>query len=317
MPTNREIRALLKDRLASATMFDDGFMTAVLDNNPAGIETIIRTVLGMPDLKIAEEQTQRKLQNLEGRTSILDVVAEDDKGNLYDIEIQNADAGARPRRARYHASLLDSKSLEPSEPYEALHDSYIIFITRNDVMGSGLPVYFFDRIEKSTGASLDDGSHIVYVNGQYEDAATDLGRLISDLKTTNPDTMHFEALSRKAKLLKEGERGAIIMGQFWEDIYNEAEAEGRAAGMEAGLAEGRAQGLAQGLAEGRAQGLAEGVAEGKAEGLAEGLAEGKAEGMAEAVKSIMAKLDIPLADAIEVAGVSDELRDAVKDALEN
>ena len=45
-----------------------------------------------------------------------------------------ADAGAGAKRARHNGSLLDAHILKPGEDTEDIPDSYVIFITENDVM---------------------------------------------------------------------------------------------------------------------------------------------------------------------------------------
>lgn len=57
----------------------------------------------------------------------------------YDIEVQ-ADAGADVHRARFHNSMLDSKMLKARQEFKEIKDSYVIFISENDVMGAGLPL---------------------------------------------------------------------------------------------------------------------------------------------------------------------------------
>ena len=50
------------------------------------------------------------------------------------------------KRARYNSSLIDANVTEPGEQYEALNESYVIFITENDVLGKGLPIYHIERM---------------------------------------------------------------------------------------------------------------------------------------------------------------------------
>ena len=56
--------------------------------------------------------------------------------------------GAGVKRARYNNSLIDANVTEPGEKYENLCESYVIFITENDIMKAGLPIYHIDRIVK-------------------------------------------------------------------------------------------------------------------------------------------------------------------------
>lgn len=58
----------------------------------------------------------------------------DSGGRNYDNEIQRADRGAGRRRARFHSAVLDSRMLQTKAAFSELCDSYVIFITENDVL---------------------------------------------------------------------------------------------------------------------------------------------------------------------------------------
>ena len=47
--------------------------------------------------------------------------------------------------------------------------SFVIFITENDVIKAGLPIYHVDRTVRETGTVFNDQAHIVYVNSQIKD----------------------------------------------------------------------------------------------------------------------------------------------------
>ena len=66
-----------------------------------------------------------------------------------------------------------------SVTYDALTETYVIFITENDVLKSGLPIYHIDRIVQETGEPFGDEAHIIYVNSQIKDE-TELGKLMYD-----------------------------------------------------------------------------------------------------------------------------------------
>ena len=45
-------------------------------------------------------------------------------------------------------------------------ETYIIFITSNDVLVGGLPIYTIERTVQETGKLFNDKAHIVYVNAK-------------------------------------------------------------------------------------------------------------------------------------------------------
>ena len=66
----------------------------------------------------------------------------------------------------------DANALKPGEDFGKLRDTYVIFITENDVMGGGKEIYEIDRtIRQTRGKKFGDGTHIIYVNGarKFED----------------------------------------------------------------------------------------------------------------------------------------------------
>ena len=157
------------ERLKSLRYMDDDFMTVCLADNFEGVELILRIVLGQEDIKIKSVRTQEPLKNLQGRSAILDVHAIDSTKKEFDVEIQRKDAGAGAKRARHNSSLLDAHILKPSDDTEDIPDSYVIFITENDVIQGNQPIYPVERYitigEKKV--LFGDGSHIIYVNGKY------------------------------------------------------------------------------------------------------------------------------------------------------
>ena len=69
----------------------------------------------------------------------LDIYATDSDNKKYNIEIQRADKGAGAKRARYNSSLIDSNILPAGFEVENLAETYVIFITENDVIGKNKP----------------------------------------------------------------------------------------------------------------------------------------------------------------------------------
>lgn len=209
-----------KDIIKEFTIMNDIFMRNVLKKQEC-VEYILRTIMEMKDLRILNHIVQKDYKNLQGRSAILDCVARDDKDKRYNVEIQQATEGASPKRARYHSGLLDMNTLNPGQDYEELPDSYVIFITRDDVLGEGLPIYHADRIIREVGETFGDGLHIIYVNSSIQDENTALGRLMHDLHCKNADEMYSEVLAQRVTELKETEEGSDSMCEALEKLVQE------------------------------------------------------------------------------------------------
>ena len=160
---------------------------------------------------------------MQGRSAILDVHAIDSADKEFDVEIQRKDAGAGAKRARYNSSLLDAHILKSGDDTEDIPESYVIFITENDVMKGNQPIYPVER-HVTIGENkvlFCDGSHILYVNGKYR-GNDEIGKLMHDFSCTNPDDMNYEALAKKARYFKQDEKGVAAMCKIMEDMRNEA-----------------------------------------------------------------------------------------------
>ena len=194
---------------------------------------LIRTILGMEDLEVESMEVQKPLVNLNGRSLTVDIVARDADGGIYNFEIQRSDEGASPQRARYHASLLDSYYSKSSEVFPDLPEVYVVFITENDIYRANEPFYLFDRTCKRICRDLDDGTHILYLNGRYRGNDA-IGRLMHDFNCSNANEM----LKERVWLYKNNEEYNEKMCRSIEELCKEREATGEARGMARGEVKG-------------------------------------------------------------------------------
>lgn len=216
----------LKDleRIAKFRLMDDDFMSVVFNNNIEATQLVVDIILKDKSIKVKKVISQKEYRSLQGRTIKLDVFAEDKNGLPIDIEIQRADKGAVPQRARFHSSMMDSEMLEKRDDFSKLKESYVIFITENDVLKKSLPIYHINRKIEETNEDFGDGSHIIYVNGKYN-GTDDIGKLMHDFRCTKAEEMKFAALSDKVKYFKEDEGGRGTVCKIMEDMRNEATVE--------------------------------------------------------------------------------------------
>ena len=225
------------ERLRGFRPIDDTFMRGLFKDNIPLAELVLRIIMGKPDLTLVKCETQADLKRVTGARSIcLDAYATDNTGKKYDIEIQRADNGADPHRARYHSSALDIENLDEKQEYRELPDSYIIFITENDYYKAGEPVYVIQNMNLTLGQPFGDGAHILYVNGKYR-GNSDIGRLMHDFNCTRAEDMNFELMAERTRYLKENPKGVSDMCKVMEELRNESYAEGKAEGVTLGKTE--------------------------------------------------------------------------------
>jgi hypothetical protein len=207
------------ERLHNLRLLDDDFMTKVFEDTKCA-EFLLQIILKRDDLKVTKATSKYGIKNLQGRSVRLDILAVDQKNHVYNIEIQRSDHGAGVKRARYNSSLIDANVTEPGEQYEALNESYVIFITENDVLGKGLPIYHIERTVMETGEPFGDEEHIVYVNSRIKDK-TSLGMLMHDFACTEAKDMYYHVLADRVRYFKEDEKGVTVMCKAMEDMRNE------------------------------------------------------------------------------------------------
>ncbi len=207
-------------RIQEFTLMDDDFMTRFFENDKDCTQYVLQTILDNKKLKVIDTVAQKTVKSLEGRSVRLDVYAKDNKGKPYDIEIQRADKGAGAKRARYNSALMDADITVPGEDAKNLPESYVIFITENDIFGKRLPLYHIERTVKECNIPFGDENHIIYVNGEYK-GNDPIGDLMHDFHCKKADDMKNKLLAERARYLKEDEKGVKHMCRIMEDFVKE------------------------------------------------------------------------------------------------
>lgn len=211
-------------RLRGFRLLDDDFMTKVFEDISCA-ELLLRIILNDEGIRVLEAHSQRGIKNLQGRSVKLDILAVDSHNRVFNVEVQRSDRGAGAKRARYNSALIDANVTEPVDQYEDLNETFVIFITENDVMKAGLPIYHIDWVVRETGKLFEDEEHIIYVNSQIKDE-TKLGRSMHDFSCTDAKDMYNKVLADRVRYFKEDERGVEIMCREMEIMRNQAHEEG-------------------------------------------------------------------------------------------
>ena len=72
-------------------------------------------------------------------------------------------------------------------------------------------------IKELSHAPFRDGGHIIYVNGEYRDLATQIGRLMHDFACTQAKDILNPVLRERVRYLKESEGGTTEMCDLVEE----------------------------------------------------------------------------------------------------
>lgn len=247
---NKEMKKLI----GVLNLTNDFFLSVVLEDVSA-CEYVLRILMNMEDLKVKTVKTQYSIRQVGTHSVYLDVLAEDSKGRIYEMEIQNGDSDSHVRRVRYITGSIDTATLDKGMSYQNLPELHIFYITTFDLAGLGKTVYDVTRKVAGTDMILDNGVHEHYINTVVDDGTEIAGLMKYFVKTEGSDTSRG-ALSRRVGYLKNEGNGEeymcdVIMefmkehmSDLMEEVKRKSIEEGKVLGKASGEAQGRANALA-------------------------------------------------------------------------
>ena len=300
------VKRLLRNK--SNFVILEGFLSTLLDEKI----TIVRLLESEGNKDARDDKFNR-----------VDMLAEDSKGELIIIEVQNNRELDYFHRMLYGASKAVTDYINEGQEYGIIRKVYSINIVYFE-LGQGKDyvyhgyttfrgIHYNDILQLSVrqreqfvrheAGDIFPEYYVLRVDGFNEQAKTPLDEWIRFLKTGEIEhDSTAPGLQEASERLRLDQLSPSDKQQYYSDM--EAIRYQRSV-IKTGWIEGRADGLAEGLAEGKAEGKAEGLAK----GLAKGLAEGEAKGKAESRRQIAAKLKrqgIPVDVIIQCTGLSAE-----------
>ena len=174
MTETEQSRITTREKLIEAgkeyNLLSDAFMSVALRDIPA-CQYVLRILTGIENLKVREVRPQYRVSKIESHDAVLDVLAEDETGRLFDLEIQRADTLDHARRTRFYSSMIDSSYLEKGKSYGELPDVYIIYVSETDLWKAGYTTYELEKKFKNIPLCYDDGQHVLYINAAVNDGS--------------------------------------------------------------------------------------------------------------------------------------------------
>ena len=135
---------------------------------------IIELSLGIRIRNIAWKEGQKVIRNLPGNRGIrMDFYVEDDRGRVFDVEMQKRNEGNIPKRTRFYQALIDAPMLKSGERgFDSLKPAYIVVICGFDLYGYGLYRYTFDnRCKELPDLVMGDECSKIILNTKGESEA--------------------------------------------------------------------------------------------------------------------------------------------------
>lgn len=229
---------LREELIAQAKQFNllsNVFMSVALKDIPA-CQHVLRIITGIKDLKVKEVRTQYYISKLTSHDAVLDILAEDGDGKLYNIEIQRADTLDHARRTRFYGAMVDSEFLQKGKNYDEMPEVQIIYISETDIWKQGKTIYHVQKSLGDENMPYDDGKHVTYVNAAVDDGSA-IAKLMEYFKTADPKDMSQGDLSKRVQFLKCEEGGDDIMCEITDRILEEGKKVGKREGKREGKLE--------------------------------------------------------------------------------
>ena len=208
------------EKIKALKLFDDDFMNIVFQDR-ACLELLLDVILNIKHPKISQFETQKRIDNEQGRSIILDLFMLVNDSRYVNFEVQRNKKGASDKRMRMHASLMDMILSYPGMDFEDMFNTCVIFIVEFDKYGLGWPIYYVNRAINKIFNLFEDEADIIVVNGTYR-GDDPIGRLMHDFSCSDAKEMYNEVLSKRVKYLKE-EEGVNDMCEIFDNFRIECE----------------------------------------------------------------------------------------------
>ncbi|MGN1272192.1 MAG: Rpn family recombination-promoting nuclease/putative transposase [Lactobacillus sp.] len=124
----------------------------------------------MPELRITSvDVTPQQIidEGANEKSVRLDIMATDEQGRIYDIEMQVARQDYIGQRLRYYQAQLDKHSLDRGVNYADIKDTYIIFLCPYDPFYHNYTRYEFSpRENHNPSIKIETGAHWIFLNSK-------------------------------------------------------------------------------------------------------------------------------------------------------
>ena len=160
----------------------DNFMFGAVMQVEENCRGFLEMVLGFPIERVVISTEKSIIYHPEYRGVRLDVYAEDEQHTHYNVEMQMRKKRALGKRSRYYHSQIVMEALEKGVEYEAVPDTFVIFLCDFDPFDRELYCYtFWSECQENPSVELQDGCSTIFLSTagkNFKDVPTELVKFL-------------------------------------------------------------------------------------------------------------------------------------------
>lgn len=222
-----------EEQLWENLRISNDFMFAKVMRNSELCKGMLERLLDIQIDHIEYPEEQKVIDiSADSKSVRLDVYLKDEKGTVYNVEIQTTSNRNLPKRIRYYAGMIDLNAIEKGADYSELPQRFVIFICTFDAFGKGRWRYTFENMCKEDNAVLlEDGTAKIFFNtagtkGTISEDTKNILKFIESNTAEDDFTKKLAQEVRKIKANKEWQVEYMTLLMREREKYKEGEMKG-------------------------------------------------------------------------------------------
>lgn len=202
-----------KEQLWENLKISNDFMFAKVMRNPELCKEMLERLLDIQIDHIEYPEEQKVIDISKDSKSVrLDVYLKDEKGTVYNVEIQTTSNRNFPKRTRYYAGMIDLNAIEKGADYSELPQSFVIFICTFDAFGKGRWRYTFENMcKEDNDVLLEDGTAKIFFNtdGTKGNISEDTKNILKFIANNTAEDDFTKKLEQEVQKIKENKEWQV------------------------------------------------------------------------------------------------------------
>lgn len=201
-------KKIIDAKWETLTIRDNFIFSKTMEFAPDLCRQLLEMILHVKIKSLSWIEREKTLEERSDSRGIrLDVyVEEKDRNRVFNVEMQISNTHNLAKRIRYYQGMIDLDNLKRGQNFDALGESYIIFICPFDYFGKGRHMYTFrETCEEDSTLKLGDGTAKIFLNtkGISDDMRGDMDFFLYYIETgivLGKFVAELDAVVQKVKL---------------------------------------------------------------------------------------------------------------------